>query len=166
MRHILFTALLLAPLAAFSADPAALTRDDIAFLQNAAIYNATEVRAAEIALARNLTPDERVYAEELKRHHAQANRELAALAKQKNVILSETIPSDRQEELVELGRHQDREFNERFLEERIDCHQRALRHLKDVREDSADADLRRYADSGLITVQQHLETAKRLEATY
>lgn len=167
MLRLLTLALLTIPLSLSAADPATpLAKQDVAFLQKAAVYNLAEVKAAEIALARTLTPDERVYVETLKRQHAQAADELKALAKQKGVAISDALPSDMQEELAELGRYQDAEFNEAFLEERIDCHQRALRYLDDVRSDSADADLRRFAENGQVVVRQHLETARKLEAQY
>lgn len=100
------------------------------------------------------------------RQHAQANQELAAMAKQKCIQITEILPSEVQDELVELAAYKGPEFNERFLEERIDCHQKALRYLPGISAGSKDADLRRFSDNSLIRVQQHLETARRLEAKY
>lgn len=167
MRFATILPSLLLPLSLAAADPdAALAKADIAFIQKAVVYNFVEVQAAQAALLRTLTADEKSYAEELVRQHTQANQELAALARQKRVEITSTLPSDRQEELMDLVKHQGTEFNERFLEDRIDRHQQALRYLEDARDNSADADLRRYADSGTIAVKRHLETAKRLEAKY
>jgi putative membrane protein len=169
MRLSLTSGLLLLPLALslFAAEPVVpLSKSEITFVQKATLYNLAEVRAAEIALRRNLTAQEQAYAQELVRQHTQAYQELASMAKQKGILISEILPSDMQDELTELAAYRDPEFNERFLEERIACHRQALRYLEDVSEDSKDADLRRYADNGLISVRQHLETAQDLEARY
>lgn len=167
MRFATILPSLLLPLSLAAADPdAALAKADIAFIQKAVVYNFVEVQAAQAALLRSLTADEKSYAEELVRQHTQANQELAALARQKRVEIASTLPSDRQEELMDLEKLQGADFNERFLEDRIDRHQQALRYLEDARDNSADADLRQYADSGVIAVKRHLETAKRLEAKY
>jgi putative membrane protein len=163
----LLLGLLLLPLAVSAADrEAALAKADVAFIQKAVVYNFIEVQAAQAALRRNLTAEERAYAEELVRQHSQANQELAALARQKRVEIATNLPSDRQEEIIELEGYQGTDFNERFLEERIDRHQQALRYLEDARDHSADADVRTYAGSGMIAVKRHLETAKQLEAKY
>lgn len=163
----LLPAVLLAPTLALSAadTDAPLSKTDVTFIQKATIYNLAEVQAAELALTRDLTIDERTYAQQLMDQHKQANRDLATLANRKNVIVSETMPSAVQEKIAELRGYQGNEFNERFLEERIDCHRKALSYLDDARE-SSDPDVRMYAQAGLIAVQQHLDTAKRLEARY
>jgi putative membrane protein len=167
MRSTLLPLLLLVPLIPLAAaDQVPLTKGDATFLQKAALYNLVETRAATAALERSLTAEEKAYAQEVVRQHTDAGRELSELAKRKNVALDETLPSDYQEELADLGAHGDREFNERYLEQSIARHQQAIRYLESVSEDSHDVDLRNFADQGLIEVRKHLETAKRLEARY
>lgn len=167
MRSItrLLPAIMLVPTLTLAAADPALSQADVTFIQKATIYNLAEVKAAQLALERDLTIDERMYAQELVRQHTQANEDLAALARRKHVSVSDTIPGEVLEELTDLGVSQGNEFNERFLEDRIAVHQQALHYLGHA-SDSRDPDLRMYAQAGLIAVRHHLDTAKRLEARY
>jgi putative membrane protein len=143
-----------------------LAQADIHFIQKAYLYNKVEIKAAEMALNRNLTAEEKTYTEQLMKEHKEANKELSQLANNKNVSLTETIPNEYQEKINKLGNHNDSDFSEAYLEARIDCHQKAISHLEDISEDSKDVDVRRFAQDGLVAVKGHLDTAKRLEERY
>ncbi len=119
--------LLMAPFAAaMGAQAISPTKADIAFVDQAIIGGLYEIRYAEIAMHRNLTPQEQAFAQEVITDHLRLNKELADLARMKSIATPDALPADGQERVLALSKVDDREFNESFLKIMISCHKDAV----------------------------------------
>jgi putative membrane protein len=167
MSKILVTLSLLFVVAFCSAaDATMLNEDDRTFVQKATVAGMLEIKTAKAALERNLTADERAFAQRVVDDHTAANKELAKIAKDKNYTPPKELTADKLEELNDLQAVKDSDFNESFLEQQIDCHKDAIDLFEDQAEDGTDVDLKNFASKTLPKLKQHLETAKKLEEKY
>jgi putative membrane protein len=166
LRRTLLLLALVLPLTLQAADPVALHEDDAAFIKKATFSGLMEIRSAEAALSRKLTPDEQAFAKQLIADHQKANDELAAIARKKGVTPPSSLGADEQKKLAKMGKIEDEDFNEEWLEHQISCHKDAIDLFEDQADDSKDAELKAFAAKHLPILKGHLETAKRLEDKY
>jgi putative membrane protein len=156
-----------APLAAaMGAQAMSPTRADIEFVDRAIIGGLLEIRYAEIAMHRNLTPQELAFAQEVIADHLRLNKELTDLARMKSIAAPDELPADGQERLLAMSKVDDRAFNANFLKLMIDCHKDAVGLFDDEQSTSRDPDLRPLAVTQLPQLKVHLDTAKQLAARY
>lgn len=125
-----------------------------------------EIRTAEIAIQRNLTPQEQAFAQKVITDHRKLNKELADLARMKSIATPDELPAEEQEKLLTLSKVSDPDFNENFLRIMISCHKDSVDLFGDEESTSKDAELKPYAAKMLAELKLHLDTAKQLVARY
>jgi putative membrane protein len=141
------------------ADEAALEPGDQFFLRQASKGGLLEVRLAELAAERVVTPAIQDVAAKLLEDHRRANERLKAFADRQRLALP-----------TELGKHQldvDRlaqlsgpDFGKAYLKEMIEHHEQAVATFQRQAEEGADPHIRAWAMELVTTLRDHLRMAQ------
>ncbi|EOZ4891172.1 DUF4142 domain-containing protein [Pseudomonas aeruginosa] len=156
-RLSLIAALLL-PLAvqAEPADTRALLADSLADSQ-------AQVEAAEQAMRRSENKAVQLYAKRVLTEQQEFDHQLRALAGEKALALPSPRQTERQ--AAAPGGFDERGFDERgFLDAQIRQQDRLVARFEGIARDSADPDLRRFADEWLARFYHHRELADQLRS--
>jgi putative membrane protein len=152
--------------AAFASQSISPTKSDITFVDKAIIGGLVEIRSAEIAMNRNLTPQEKAFAQEIVTDHLRLNKELGDMARMKSIAAPDELPADEQEKLLALSKTDDREFNEKFLNIMISRHKDAVDLFDEEQSTTKDPDFRPLVVKMLPQLRLHLDAARQLVARY
>ena len=130
---------------------------------NSARAGLAEIAARRLALQRSRDPALRDYAQRLMKDHAAANARLQRIAASKGVALPAAPSKKQQGDLRELQRVRAKDFEQRFLRQMVDDHQRAIDLFgHEVKGRHQDAALKNYAQQTVIGLERHLAEAQRL----
>ncbi len=156
-----------APLsAAIASQPLSPTREDIEFVDKAIIGGLIEIRSAEIAMNRHLTPQEQAFAHEVVTDQLKLNKELTDMARMKSIPAPDELPAEEQAKLVAMSKQDDQDFNENFLKIMIRRQKASVELFDDEQGASRDADLKPFVARTLPQLKLHLEAARQLAARY
>jgi len=96
--------------------------DSKGFAMKSAMSGMCEVKLAQLAQQKAQSPKVKELAAMLEKDHTQANTELMALAKTKNIMLPTSIPSDKQATLDAFGKLEGSAFDNAYLLHNIKGH--------------------------------------------
>ena len=137
-----------------------LNAEDKQFFIAAAKANETEVNAARMAADQATDARVKSFASRLLTDHSQADQELKQLALRKGVALPNpvsNVPSD-------LSSIAGRDFDRAYINEMVRDHEKAVSDFQSAATNTKDPDLRAWAAKMLPTLQDHLVSAKKIQA--
>ena len=140
----------------------ALPQQDALFVDNAAISNANEIAAAQLAQA-NGGPAVRRFATQMMTDHQMAAQKLTALAQAK-MLTPPMGPDDAHQGMVaSMANVEGRVFDKAYLDAQVADHQAALALFDSEARNGADPDIKAFAAQSLPMMRQHLAMAQRLD---
>jgi len=143
---------------------ATLNDKDKEFVEKAGKGGKAEVALAQDAVAHATNPDVKAYAQKLVDDHTNANTQLAQIASSKGV----TIPSEMEVKMTKtkerLEKLTGKSFDQAFIHQMIEDHTDTIKLFEETSKSAADADVKKFVDSTLPTLREHLTAAKGLEA--
>lgn len=181
-RVALFTRLfLLCVVAGFSAPALAQSGDANTqdYLQKAAMADAFEVEASQLATRRATSPEVKAFAEMMIKDHTASTQKLAAAAKAENIVIDAAKLDESQQaqidvlagpaptKLTDPANHGEttqttQDFDVQYLQLQIGAHESALTLHRDYADKGANAALKSVAREIAAKVEAHLAEAKRL----
>lgn len=148
-------------LGSFSLMPAeGLSEQDQKFIQDAAKGGMMEVHMGELGMARGASLGVKSLSQHLINDHKAANRELAALAKQKGV----SLPSDDAQMAASMAfaNKTGDDFDKAFARSAVEDHQKDIAEFEKEASSGNDPDLKNWASKTLPTLRAHLAEAQAL----
>ena len=151
----------------FMAHPAlaqAVPEQDQEFAQKAAEGGLIEVQLGE--LAQQQAKDEQVvqFGQRMVQDHGKANEKLMAIAEQKAIQLPQELSGDAQQKYEEMQQLSDAEFDEAYMEDMVEDHEKDIELFEQQAQSGEDPDLRAFAEETLPTLREHLELAKQVQS--
>lgn len=140
----------------------ALDVSDITFLREAAQAGHAEVRMGEILSQKASDPNLREFGRMLVEHHGEGNAELAALATRKGLAVPEEMSPTQQAKMAQLADLSGDRLDRAMEKQALDSHVRSLRSYKLAAKQARDTDVRAFAESQIPTLEEHLNTVRRL----
>jgi putative membrane protein len=140
--------------------------DSKEFVKKAGAAGAAEVEAGQLGAQKATDPEVKAYAQKMVADHTQANKELMAAAKAKNLEVP-TEPDLMHKGMMAKFEHQkaDADFDHDFMQQMVRDHEAVVELFQQASTDqNVDADFRALAKKTLPTLQEHLKEAKRLES--
>jgi putative membrane protein len=134
------------------------------FVTTAASAGMAEVETGKLALERASREDVKRFAQKMVDDHGKANRELLALAKQKNIPVSERMNAEHQAAVDKLSKLKGAEFDKAYIKIQVDEHVKAVELFEGESKNGNDADLKGFASKTLPTLQEHLKMARAMAA--
>ncbi len=142
-----------------------LTAKEVAFVKEAGAGNAAEVKMAELALKNAESQEVKDFAQMMIKDHAQANEDLAVVAKNHNI----TFPPDAPEDEKALGKKmldvKGAAFDKAYVKHAVEDHTKDVAEYKKAMGEVKDEKLVEYVNKVEPIVAHHLEEAKKLKAS-
>jgi putative membrane protein len=144
---------------------AEVSLSDKYFLKSAAQSGAYEIEGSQLALNKAKSAEVKAFAKHMVEDHSKAAAELKALAGKKGVELPAKPSLLQRTSLKFLDTHKGASFDDSYAENvGVDAHESAVELFTEAADDADDADVKKFAQQTLPTLQKHLEMAKALKA--
>jgi putative membrane protein len=137
-----------------------LGEQDQTFIKEAAQGGLMEVQMGRLGAQKGHTEPVRQLGQKLVQDHSKANQELKLLAAQKQVTLPTDMPTEAQAMLSHLKSLEGAEFDKAFKKHAIEDHQKDIQKFQTIAQQSADSDVKAFAQKTLPVLQQHLKMAQ------
>lgn len=161
MKQLFAAASLVALLAAAPAIAAeAMSAKD--FVRQAQEGNMAEVELGRIAQNMAQSQDVKGFAEGMVNDHGKAMDQLTELAKDKNIDLPGKLDDAHQKKAEKLQGMKGAEFDQAYLSDMVKDHQREVQRYQQAQKSVDDSDIKAYIQQTLPILQQHLQTAQKL----
>ena len=150
-----------APAAAAQA-PTSVTAPDLAFILRAAVGGAEEVALGNLAADKADNAKVKSFARQMVEDHTKANRDLAALARNRSVEVSDTPDQAGQTVRAALAARSGPEFDREYVAQQVAAHEATLAQFRFAAENAADPDLKAFARRYEPAITHHLKMAQGL----
>ena len=134
---------------------------DDEFIREAASGGMLEVELGRYAQQNALNPRVKQYGAMMVRDHSKANEELRGIASGKNVTISDMDDSHRRK-MTDLKEKSGAEFDEAYMKEMVDDHEKDVDKFKKQAEDGKDRDVKAFAAKTLPVLLMHQDSAKSI----
>jgi putative membrane protein len=131
------------------------------FVSKAAQDGMTEVELGKVALDKSKDAKVRAFAQRMVTDHGKANRELAALARQKGIEAPNKLDTEHQDMVKKLESQDGEAFDLEYSRHMNMDHGKAI-ELFEATTQSSDADLAGFAQKTLPTLKEHKQMASKL----
>src|SRR6185436_12671634 len=130
------------------------------FIKEAAQGGQAEVKMGRLAAQKGQSESVRQLGQKLVQDHSKANQELKLLAAQKSVTLPAETGTEHQSAISHLRNLEGAEFDQAFIKHAVEDHQKDIEKFQTASQQSADADVKAFAQKTLPVLQQHLKMAQ------
>jgi len=138
---------------------------DQSFLKEAAQGGMAEVQMGRLAAQKAQSQAVRQLGQKLVQDHSKANQELKLLASQKSVTLPSDIGTENETAISHLKGLEGTEFDQAFIKHAVEDHQKDIQKFQTASQQSADNDVKAFAQKQLPVLQQHLKMAQDAQST-
>jgi putative membrane protein len=144
--------------------PADETKADV-FAAKAADSDLFEVEAAKLAAKRSTNAEVKKFAAMMETAHTKSTASLKAAiaASGAAITLPTALSADAQEDLDDLTKADDKDFDKKYADSQVDAHQAALNLLQRYAQDGDTPAIKAFAAATAPTVQEHLNHAEGLK---
>jgi putative membrane protein len=132
------------------------------FMTKAAGGGLMEVELGQLAQQNAKSERVKNFGQMMVRDHSQANDDLKAVARQKNVTLPETMPAEHQHHKDDLSKKTGAEFDKAYMKMMVDDHKKDIDAFEKASKDASDPDVKNFASQKLPTLRMHLDSAKAI----
>jgi putative membrane protein len=127
-----------------------------------------EISAAKVALAKNVSPSVKNYAQKILHDHQKHLDETYALSKNKNIKpieskTSQSIQRKDQEELSKLQKKDGTKFEKKYVKEMVKTHENALALLDKAIPKIKDPQVKQYLVATRAVISEHLQMGQMLD---
>ena len=147
-------------------------RADLDFVRKHVAMGEHEIALGTLAQQKGTHPEVKRFGETMVRDHQMAGQELKQILAQSTTGTAgetardrTTESDDHQEKMEDLQKLSGQEFDQKYIDQMIDDHQKAVDDLEGKAENSDNAAVKQWAAKTLPKVQQHLERAKTIKET-
>lgn len=146
----------------------ALAKDTVEpakFVDEASAAGVAEIEAGKLALQKSTSADIKTFAQEVINDHTAANKELAAIAKKKNLKVATEAELLNKAKALILKQRDGESFDEAYAKNQVKAHKDAI-ELFNKAAVSPDVELATFATATLPKLEHHLHGAEALVKTY
>ena len=137
--------------------------DDVQFAIAAADGGLLEIQLGNLALTNASSAEVKKFGQSMIDDHSGANKELAALASQKNITLPQTLSEKNQKHYDEFQQKKGKEFDEAYTDFMVKDHKEDIDEFKKEAEKGNDKDLQSWAQGKVPVLEHHLTMAQQAQ---
>jgi putative membrane protein len=137
-----------------------LSKADETFLKEAAQGGQMEVELGNVATKKASNDRVKAFGKRMTEDHGKANKELAALAKKKNVQVSKTLDDKHKREVDRLSKLSGSEFDREYMAAMVKDHKEDVEKFERAAKEAKDSDVKEFASKTLPVLKDHLELAQ------
>lgn len=135
--------------------------DDVQFAIAAADGGLLEVQLGTLALSNASSDAVKKFGQDMIEDHSGANKELSALAQQKNITLPQTLSEKNQKHYEDFLKMTGKEFDEAYSDFMVKDHKEDIEEFKHEAEKGKDKDLQAWAAGKVSVLEHHLMMAEQ-----
>ncbi|WP_063635768.1 DUF4142 domain-containing protein [Azospirillum humicireducens] len=139
-----------------------LSQQDMTFAEKAAVSDMFEIQAGKLAQDHAKDTGVKQFGSHMMTDHTKTSDAMKAMAQRKSMTLPSSLDSEHRQKLDQLRGLQGDQFDSAYLQGQIDAHQTAVTLFRTQAEKGQDADLKRFAEQTLPTLEQHLRQVRDL----
>ena len=132
---------------------------DAEFLVDVADLNLTEIQISEVAVKNAQMDETRRLAEMIIADHQKAQDELTALASRKVITLPVQISESGQHDVRGLMEDKPEDVDKNYCDKMVEGHKKAIDKFETAAKETADEDIRHWAENMLPALRKHLDHA-------
>jgi putative membrane protein len=140
-----------------------LAQKDIDFAKKAAGDGMAEVKLGKLAQQQAENDQVKQFGQRMVDDHSKANDKLKSIAQQKGIDLPQNLPEEAQQAYDDLQKHSGHEFDQAYMDMMVEDHHKAIDLFQQETKAGKDADLQKFAEETLPTLQQHLDLAEKTQ---
>lgn len=159
-KHVLAALASLAFVAGVHAQNSAPHRDT-KFMQKAASDGLAEVQLGQLAKERGMSDEVKSFANRMVADHGKANEELKSLAAAKGVTLPTDTDKKHKRKMEKLSKLSGPDFDRAYMKDMVKDHKEDVSAFRKEAKKSKDADVQKFAQSTLPTLEEHLAMAQK-----
>ncbi|QCG91845.1 DUF4142 domain-containing protein [Azospirillum sp. TSH100] len=137
-------------------------QQDMTFAEKAAISDIFEIQAGKLAQDQAKDQGVKQFGSHMVADHTKTSDAMKTMAQQKAMTLPAKLDSEHQQKLDKLRGLKGDQFDAAYLQGQMDAHQTAVTLFRQQAENGKDADLKRFAEQTLPTLEQHLRQVRDL----
>jgi putative membrane protein len=145
-------------------DRGKLSDSDFNFVTEAARGSMMEIQAGELARDRGSSQAVKDFGQRMIDDHGKASDDLKKLAGEKGVTLPTELGDQERSHLDQLNKLSGAEFDREYTQMMLQDHESDLKKFQDAAQKSEDNDVKDFANRTASVIQQHLDTAKQIQA--
>jgi len=138
-----------------------LAQEDMEFAKKAAGDGMAEVKLGELAQKQADNDQVKQFGQRMVDDHGKANDQLKSIAEKKGVELPQDLPAEAQKAYDELKSKSGQEFDQAYTDMMVEDHHKAIDLFQQEAKSGKDADLQKFAEETLPTLQEHLDLAEK-----
>jgi putative membrane protein len=150
-------------LPAATEDNTAGDQQSIDFIQKVAMSDLFEVEASKLALTKSQSASIKSFAQSMITAHTATTATLKPLAAALKIDPPVALDSDHATKIDDLKKATVKEFDQKYVDQQTEAHNKALDLLNDEAKNGNDATLKGFAAATAPKVQMHLDTVKKLD---
>jgi len=135
---------------------------DEKFLMEAARGGMMEVQLGQIAQQKASSQAVKDYGKRMETDHTQSNKELADIAKARNVSLPTDLGAEKKN-VDKLSSRSGASFDKDYMKFSVSDHKKDIKEFEHQQKDGLDSDLKAFAAKTLPTLREHLRLAEETE---
>jgi putative membrane protein len=137
-----------------------ISKADENFIKKVAQDGIAEVDLATLAKEHAKSDQVKTFAERMIKDHTKANQELERIAQNDGVAIPGEAGEEHSKMRAELSKFKGEEFDQRYMKEMVEAHQKAVSLLEQETKTVDNKDLKAFAEATLPVVKEHLQMAK------
>jgi putative membrane protein len=130
---------------------------DEQFVKDVVLGNMTEVQLGNLAAKKASGAEVKRFGERMAQDHGKALADLKALAKTKNIMVADSLDSERTAKIQKLDALSGPAFDRAYTDEMVNAHQQTAQKFKTEISSGKDAEIKAWAAKVLPTVEEHLK---------
>ncbi|KAA0572595.1 DUF4142 domain-containing protein [Azospirillum sp. Sh1] len=137
-----------------------VAQQDMTFANKAAMSDMFEIQAGKLAQDQAKEKDVKQFGSHMVSDHTKTSDAMKEMAQKKSMTLPTKLDSEHQQKLDKLRGMKGEQFDSAYMQGQVDAHQTAVSLFRDQAQNGKDADLKRFAEQTLPTLEQHLRMAR------
>jgi len=133
---------------------------DQAFMEQAQLIGAAEVKLGKLAQEHARRDAVRDFADRMIRDHTRMGNELKELANKKGIKLSDKLDQKHMDLVDTLSKLNADKFDRAYINDMVSGHEKALETFESEAKNGKDADVKAWAEKALPALREHLKLAK------
>ena len=137
-----------------------LAQQDMNFATKAAMSDMFEIQPGKLAQDQAKDKDVKQFGSHMVSDHTKTSDAMKEMAQKKSMTLPTKLDSEHQQKLDKLRGMKGEQFDSAYMQGQADAHQTAVSLFREEAQNGKDADLKRFAEQTLPTLEQHLRMAR------
>ncbi|GLR80729.1 DUF4142 domain-containing protein (plasmid) [Azospirillum oryzae] len=136
-----------------------VAQQDMTFANKAAMSDMFEIQAGKLAQDQAKDQSVKQFGSQMVSDHTKTSDAMKEMAQKKSMTLPTKLDSEHQQKLDKLRGVKGEQFDSAYMQGQVDAHKTAVALFRDEAKNGKDADLKRFAEQTLPTLEQHLRHA-------